>query len=878
MLSRASAGVIAAGIALAAVPGPTAGATTADARPPAPGAGGTATSVTLITGDRVELPAGTERPVIIPAPGRGAYAFRISHDGGHLRVVPADAAGLVGSGRLDARLFDVTELARLGYDDPRRADTPLIVRYRHDPPGKAPAGARTTRRLPGLRASAVSVSKHGAAGFWNAVTTSRAPLDRRLDPDIAGVWLSGKRKAVLDRSAAQIGAPAAWQLGRTGKQVTVAVIDSGIDTTHPDLAGKVADAANFTGEEAGDHNGHGTHVASVVGGTGAASGGRYRGIAPDVRLLDAKACDAEGSCYDDAVLAAMEWAAATKRAPVVNMSLGSQDWPGTDPLEQAVDDLSRRYGTLFVVAAGNNGTAQGVDSPGSADAALTVGAVDRDDSLAGFSSRGPRVGDHALKPDLTAPGTDIVAARAAGTHDGDGEGAGGTQGGDADGPYVALSGTSMATPHVAGTAALLLQEHPDWDAARLKSALMGSAAPAPGVAGFDQGAGRVDAARAVTQEVTASPPAAGFGIARWPHEDDGLPARTVGYRNTGAADVTLDLALEAVDGVGSRAPDGLLRLSTTRLTVPAGGSAEVTVTADTASPSVAPGSYSGQLLAVAGQTRVSTPVGVVKEDERYDLTLRHLGRDGATPGSHVVYLDRIGDCPDDSSCLFAEGGSQEVTTFRVPPGDYSLGAYSSVDGRDGLTLLMQPVLHVAADTSVTLDAGKAKPLVMSAPDDSVRLLEHDLSALLKLGRGAPPNDTVSYTMGGEDSSALYSGHLGEATPREDDLVSYVHGVFADPGTGDFADSPVEYQLAGFRRGRLHDGVELHPRGRDFAKVHTTVSATSDDKRWVRSTSGAIPAEGPATPSAFVAGLVSHRVPFSRTRYFLAEGVRWGSSF
>lgn len=85
----------------------------------------------------------------------------------------------------------------------------------------------------------------------------------------------------------------------------------------PDLAGKIDASANFTGGPAGDQFGHGTHVASIVAGTGAASGGRYRGIAPDARLLDAKACDQDGTCADDAVLAGMEWAAATQHAAVV---------------------------------------------------------------------------------------------------------------------------------------------------------------------------------------------------------------------------------------------------------------------------------------------------------------------------------------------------------------------------------------------------------------------------------------------------------------------------------------------------------------------------------------------------------------------------------
>ncbi|GAB3877487.1 hypothetical protein GCM10029964_026670 [Kibdelosporangium lantanae] len=107
----------------------------------------------------------------------------------------------------------------------------------------------------------------------------------------------------------------------------------------------------------------------------------------------------------------MQWAV-DQGAKIVNLSLGAPDEPGIDPLEEAVNELSKT-GTLFVIAAGNSGGDETVGSPGSADAALTVGAVDRQDNLAPFSSRGPRTGDGAIKPDITAPGVGIVAAKAA---------------------------------------------------------------------------------------------------------------------------------------------------------------------------------------------------------------------------------------------------------------------------------------------------------------------------------------------------------------------------------------------------------------------------------------------------------------------------------
>lgn len=151
----------------------------------------------------------------------------------------------------------------------------------------------------------------------------------------------------------------------------------------------------------------------------------------------------------------MDWAAHSG-ADIVSMSLGGQPTDGTDVLSLVLDGLSEETGTLFVVAAGNTGSDYSVGSPGAAASALTVGAVDRDDKLAPFSSRGPRVGDNGVKPDLTAPGVDIVAARAAGT----------SMGHPVDVAYTAASGTSMATPHVAGAAAILAGRHPDWSGRR----------------------------------------------------------------------------------------------------------------------------------------------------------------------------------------------------------------------------------------------------------------------------------------------------------------------------------------------------------------------------------------------------------------------------
>ena len=197
----------------------------------------------------------------------------------------------------------------------------------------------------------------------------------------------------------------------------------------------------------------------------------------------------------------------------------------------AVDQLSDQYGTLFVIAAGNAGP-ESISSPGAAASALTVGAVDKQDELAYFSSTGPLTGTGALKPDITAPGVDITAARSQDMTDG------GT------GLYRTISGTSMATPHVSGAAAILAQKHPGWTGAQLKEQLTSSAKGlANGYSPFEVGTGRVDVAAAIDTTVRGTT-SLFFGNYLWPHEPgDVAVTQDLTFTNTGDQDVTLDLAM-----------------------------------------------------------------------------------------------------------------------------------------------------------------------------------------------------------------------------------------------------------------------------------------------------------------------------------------------
>jgi len=669
----------------------------------APGAASPPVTVTLVTGDRVTVRPGPDGAPLVAItaaarPGRQVH-FATTYTGGSVRVLPSDVAALVPE-HLDPALFDVTGLIRAGLDDASSPTLPLIMR--------SAVGLRAAgRSLPSIGAVAVDLPKDTTTSVASASATIWLDAPVRA----AAGRAQARRDERLDRNLTQIGAPAAWAAGLSGAGVRVAVLDTGVDATHPDLAGQVAAAENFTGTpDATDHNGHGTHVASLLAGTGAAAGGARRGVAFGASLLSGKVLDDNGNGRFSDIIAGMEWAAG-QGARIVNMSLGS-DVPSTgrDPLSLAVDALTASHGVLFVATAGNNGPAAGtVGAPGAADAALTIGAVDRRDRLAPFSARGPRLGDHAVKPDLVAPGVDIVAARAAGTSLGD----------PVSRLYTRLSGTSMAAPQVAGAAALLAQQRPQWTPAMLKAALTGTATPLPEGA-FAAGGGRLDLAAAVPQRTFADPSSVSFGFVSYPQA--GLPPvdRTLTVHNGGDGPVTVALGTDLRAPDGRRAPAGMLTVRPARLTVPAHGSATATATLAVALGGA--GAFAGAVT--VGAVRV--PVGVVKESTRHVVRLRAVDRAGRSGSietlATLINLRDITASPPDPVLLTGGEG-----TVRVPPGSYTVTAAIPTLGEgepdpDTSAVVVTSVaivtlgeVEIDADGEIVLDARTAEPVSVAVP-------------------------------------------------------------------------------------------------------------------------------------------------------------------
>jgi subtilisin family serine protease len=363
----------------------------------------------------------------------------------------------------------------------RSSESPIrvIVKYREH---VAKARAVESARLPQAPSRVLNVMP--------AVALAAAPAQIEVlnqEPDVERIWPDLRVHACLDVSARLIGAPVVWNQGYTGAGIGVAVLDTGVDLEHPDFAGRIAGMADFTAEGVVDQNGHGTHVAGIACGDGRAHNGAYTGVAPCAHLYVAKVLDRHGAAYMSDVMAGMDWAV-KQDVHVINLSLsGPPPGDGSDALSETCDLVVER-GFVICVAAGNSGPESStIGPPGCARQVITVGASTDDDTVLEASSRGP-TSDGRPKPDVLFPGWGIVSCRAKDT----------SLGSPLDLEYTELSGTSMATPHAAGLAALLLEADPGLTPVEIKELMMATAVNL-GLEQNTQGAGRGDAAAAVTR-------------------------------------------------------------------------------------------------------------------------------------------------------------------------------------------------------------------------------------------------------------------------------------------------------------------------------------------------------------------------------------------
>ena len=391
----------------------------------------------------------------------------------------------------------------------------------------AALGGKVTRDLSIINAFSAQVPARNVAELAKTQGVRWVSLDAPTVSTGGGTsGGSGGCAACLDTSKlvssydAAVRAPNVWNTTPylQGQGIGVAVVDSGINDSHPDFTdasggSRVLSSQKFNSNTtyAADFYGHGTHVAGIIAGNGKASGGAYIGIAPKANLINVKVSDDNGGATASDVIAGLQWVLENKgkyNIRVVNMSLNSSVMESyhVDPIDAAAEILWFN-GIVVVVASGNTGK-NALYPPANDPFVITVGAADdlgtaklADDKIAAFSASG-RTSDGFRKPDLVAPGVKLTAPLASNNSVIARQyPVGLVSGFTGSGYYFKMSGTSMAAPVVAGAVALLLQDEPNLTPDQVKYRLTATARV---MSGSTAGAGMLDVPQAVNGNTSAS--------------------------------------------------------------------------------------------------------------------------------------------------------------------------------------------------------------------------------------------------------------------------------------------------------------------------------------------------------------------------------------
>jgi subtilisin family serine protease len=449
-----------------------------------------------------------------------------------------------------------------------------------------------------------------------------------------------------ESNVALVNAPALWDLGYRGQGAVVANMDTGVDVTHPDLAGRWRGGSNSWYDPNGEHpttpvdrNGHGTQTMGVM--VGGDAGGTSVGVAPDARWIAVKIFNDRGTASSTAIHQGFQWLLdpdhnpATPDAPnVVNDSWTLSTSGCALDFQPDLRNL-RAAGILPMFSAGNFGPYPGtVLSPANLPEAFAVGGTDDSDVLDPYSSRGPSACAGAVAPKLTAPDTGIRTT-------------------DLYGSYIDDTGTSVAAPHVAGALALLLSAFPGLSADRQETALQtGAVDLGPAGPDNDYGYGRLDVLAAY--QWLASVP--DFTVAAAPSSATTTPGGTVGFSvsvagsNGFAGDVSLSLAgLSGSQASVSFSPP-----------VIAGGTGTAQLTVATAA-TIAPGSYPLTITGTSGSTtRTATATLQVAPPADFGLTV--------TPSSVTVMAGTTGIATVGVSALNGFAGNVSLSLTGLPAG------------------------------------------------------------------------------------------------------------------------------------------------------------------------------------------------------------------
>jgi subtilisin family serine protease len=616
-------------------------------------------------------------------------------------------------------------------------------------------------------------------------------------PGVAAVHPDYMMQINLADSVPLIGAPDVWAMNDadgnpvTGSGIRVAVIDTGVDYTHTAFGScsalnsgagcRVVGGYDFVNKDADpkDDNNHGTHVAGIIAGRDAT----ITGVAPEASLYAYKVLNSSGSGYSSDIIAALERAVdpdgdgnPADHVDAARLSLGGSGGPA-DPLSVAVDQAVDQ-GISVVVAAGNSDSGYStVGAPGAAAKAITVGASDKTDKLASFSSRGPVAGS-IIKPDLVAPGVAIKSSVRSGG-------------------YAAYDGTSMAAPHVTGAVALLKQLHPAWTPAQLKAAVANLARDL-GLNPFAQGSGRLQLAEAASSTYLATPNSLSMGLV-----DNDVPVwsstQQVTVYNDADTEQTINLSVSP-----NSLPNGLTAsLSENSVTLAAGASQDVefTVTVDNSVlpyPAAEPYSYSGKVVMTNGAEVRRVPFALIKAAQ---LTLNW----DVTPDFVRIHNRKA------STVQLTLSLPASPSLVALPPGTYDIISWWLDSSNKIYTVFKEGI--VVAENATTYSISKSD----ATHEKNFKL--KDAQGVTKPAIGDHPTHAMYHTKAGRFSVSIIGWNL-----HLSGFVSDASSEYRDVITGFYSGTANVFYNQSFSINGINSDIELVNDAVDSKRIDFTYNS------------------------------------------------------
>lgn len=589
-----------------------------------------------------------------------------------------------------------------------------------------------------------------------AVSAKRSSINAiTADPDVRSVYpdvIVSASPAQQQTSASVV--PNGSSIA-TAKGIRIGIIDTGIDYLHEAFGGaygagkKVAGGHDFVNndDDPMDDNGHGTHVAGIIGGHSSS----ITGVAQDAELYIYKALDQNGNGSTSTVIAAIEQAVKDS-VKVLNLSLGSPSGSSEDPLSIAVN-MAVQAGIVVVAAAGNMGEYSSINSPGTAELALTVGASDAN-NIASFSSKGPETERYSIKPEVVAPGVGVLSAKMGGG-------------------YVQMSGTSMATPFVSAYAAAMRELHPDWSAIMIRDAIISNTIDM-GKPVFSQGHGKVGE-NVLNSTVFSSPSDVSFGFnppsaVTWKQQRE----FTIYNKSNSAKRYTLL----------SSAVNAALKFQFTpqQTDVPANGSVTVRVDLETnnlylSNNSAFENGYSGKIIAAGADDSVTIPFaffkGPILQLHFNEVPWMVMVHNGSS------FTKTIAPKVNAVSMIVKDGTYDVVTTFYGSR--YVVTEKNVVNGKSDIEISSNAALYPVTfqpinETGQSLDLGK-----IGGTFSYLEALVYQPTGYSVVGMGG--GKTSTYSNRPKYFSSVSSNYqFGYSiTLQPNNAVSYTYDVILDSG-------------------------------------------------------------------------------------------------